>query len=238
MSNTPTTIRRRRPRRIAGLATAGVVGLAAAAIPALAAERGTDAADAIGTPETVNVADINVPVTAPALTTDQQLAALGLTAEQVQALADATPESFQALVDATPEQLDYLRAMGQIEAMTPEEWDAFVKYITPPPPAPVYHASVSGASSRASSGGSTGGSPGGFLSCVRNRESGGNYGVINRGSGAGGAYQFLPSSWQALGFASRFGVARAEQATPAQQDQAAAETYARMGRSPWAGPGC
>lgn len=235
MSNTPTTIRRRRTRRIAGLATAGVVGLAAAAaIPALAAERGTDPVDASGTPETVNVADTSVTATAPALTADQRLALAGLSADQVQALAAATPESFQALVDATPEQLEYLQAMGRIEAMTPEEYDAFLKFITPPPPAPAYHASVSGASSA----GSTGGSPGGFLACVRNRESHGNYSVVNGSSGAGGAYQFLPSSWQALGFASRFGVARAEQATPAQQDQAAAETYARMGRSPWAGPGC
>ncbi len=37
---------------------------------------------------------------------------------------------------------------------------------------------------------------GDFLSCVRNRESGGNYGVYNTGgSGAAGAYQFLPGTW-------------------------------------------
>jgi hypothetical protein len=80
------------------------------------------------------------------------------------------------------------------------------------------------------------GSP--FLNCVKQRESKGNYGVVNKSSGAGGAYQFMPSTWNAAGFAQRYGVPRAELATPAQQDQAAAELYAKSGRGPWAGPGC
>jgi hypothetical protein len=73
---------------------------------------------------------------------------------------------------------------------------------------------------------------------VRNRESHGNYHAVNASSGAGGAFQFLPSTWAAAGFAAQFGVARAEYASPTQQDQAAIELYNRAGRSPWAGPGC
>lgn len=77
-----------------------------------------------------------------------------------------------------------------------------------------------------------------FLACVRQRESGGDYRAVNRSSGAGGAYQFLPSTWQGSGAAARTGVPRAEMASPAQQDAEAARLYASSGRSPWAGPGC
>lgn len=83
----------------------------------------------------------------------------------------------------------------------------------------------------------TGGLPP-FLVCVRNRESRGNYSIVNPSSGAGGAFQFMPSTWQALGFAARYGVSRAEYASPAQQDAAAIETYVKYGRQPWEGPGC
>jgi muramidase (phage lysozyme) len=74
---------------------------------------------------------------------------------------------------------------------------------------------------------------------VRRCESHDNYQAVNRTSGAGGAYQFLPSSWKSYGYAAKYGVARAEQATPAQQDEAAVATYLRSGTSPW-GPsrGC
>lgn len=43
-------------------------------------------------------------------------------------------------------------------------------------------------------------SGGSFQSCVIQRESGGNPAAVNASSGAGGEYQFLPSTWQALGF--------------------------------------
>jgi hypothetical protein len=83
--------------------------------------------------------------------------------------------------------------------------------------------------------------PGDFLSCVRNRESGGNYGVYNEGgSGASGAYQFLPGTWNAIaesaGRPDLVGVDPA-QAMPSDQDAMAQALYTEQGTAPWGG-GC
>jgi hypothetical protein len=59
-------------------------------------------------------------------------------------------------------------------------------------------------------------------------ESGGDYSAVNPSSGAGGAYQILPSTWHAYG-----GAGLPQDAPKAEQDRIAAEIYARQGSSAW-----
>jgi peptidoglycan hydrolase CwlO-like protein len=59
-------------------------------------------------------------------------------------------------------------------------------------------------------------------------ESGGNYAALNPSSGAGGAYQILPSTWRAYG-----GRGLPHQASKAEQDRIAALIWADVGPSAW-----
>src|SRR3954447_17812147 len=59
-------------------------------------------------------------------------------------------------------------------------------------------------------------------------ESGGNYHALNASSGAGGAYQILPSTWSAYG-----GEGAPQDAPKAEQDRIAAEIWADSGPSAW-----
>lgn len=59
-------------------------------------------------------------------------------------------------------------------------------------------------------------------------ESGGNYGAVNPSSGAGGAYQILPSTWQLYG-----GSGAPQDASKAEQDRIAAEIWADSGTGAW-----
>lgn len=59
-------------------------------------------------------------------------------------------------------------------------------------------------------------------------ESGGNYGALNPSSGAGGAYQILPSTWESYG-----GRGAPHEAPKAEQDRIAAEIWADSGGSAW-----
>lgn len=66
--------------------------------------------------------------------------------------------------------------------------------------------------------------PGYIVQC----ESGGNWSAVNPSSGAGGAYQIMPSTWAAYG-----GQGLPENASPAQQSQIASEIWAHQGPSAW-----
>ncbi len=59
-------------------------------------------------------------------------------------------------------------------------------------------------------------------------ESGGNYSALNPSSGAGGAYQILPSTWELYG-----GQGAPHQAPKEEQDRIAAEIWADSGGSAW-----
>ncbi len=59
-------------------------------------------------------------------------------------------------------------------------------------------------------------------------ESGGNYSALNPSSGAGGAYQILPSTWKLYG-----GQGEPQNASKAEQDRIAAEIWADSGSSAW-----
>lgn len=59
-------------------------------------------------------------------------------------------------------------------------------------------------------------------------ESGGNYGAVNPSSGAGGAYQIIPSTWDLYG-----GKGNPEDAPKAEQDSIAAQIWADSGSGAW-----
>ncbi len=59
-------------------------------------------------------------------------------------------------------------------------------------------------------------------------ESGGNYGAVNPSSGAGGAYQILPSTWRLYG-----GKGSPQGAPKSEQDSIATKIWAASGPSAW-----
>jgi peptidoglycan hydrolase CwlO-like protein len=59
-------------------------------------------------------------------------------------------------------------------------------------------------------------------------ESGGNFNAVNPSSGAGGAYQILPSTWQMYG-----GSGAPQNASPSQQSAIASQIWADSGPSAW-----
>jgi hypothetical protein len=77
-----------------------------------------------------------------------------------------------------------------------------------------------------------------FLTCVRQRESGGNYGAVNPAGPYLGAYQFLQATWNVTaahaGRSDLVGVP-ANIATPYDQDEMAWTLYQWQGMGPWGG---
>jgi muramidase (phage lysozyme) len=68
----------------------------------------------------------------------------------------------------------------------------------------------------------------GTWACIVRLESGGNPRAVNPSSGAGGLFQFLPSTWASLG-----GTGRPQDASPALQFAMAQKLQARSGWSQW-----
>jgi hypothetical protein len=102
----------------------------------------------------------------------------------------------------------------------PQTWDALFHL----------HAVPSSTSTPAGAGGGSATGTGGYTipSSIVNCESHGNYSAVNPSSGAGGAYQILPSTWRAYG-----GTGLPQNASAAEQDRIASEIYARQGASAW-----
>lgn len=105
----------------------------------------------------------------------------------------------------------------------PQTWDTLFGIPAPAPVATTTPTSTTTTtdSSYASSGYSI---PSSIVDC----ESGGDWGAVNPSSGAGGAYQILPSTWAAYG-----GTGLPQDASPAEQSAIAARIYATQGSSAW-----
>jgi resuscitation-promoting factor RpfC len=116
-------------------------------------------------------------------------------------------------------------ALAAIPAPAPEPVQAAPVAASEPAPAPAAPAAPAAAPASAAS---YSGAPGSFQSCVIKAESGGNPTAVNPTSGAGGLYQFLPSTWQALGFSGL-----PQNASVAEQNAAFQKEYAQSGTSAW-----
>ena len=97
--------------------------------------------------------------------------------------------------------------------------------VAPGAPAP---AGINTSSTQPTATQSTGSSGYSIPGYIVNCESGGNWNAVNSSSGAGGAYQIMPSTWQAYG-----GSGLPQDASPAQQSAIAAKIWAASGPSAW-----
>jgi hypothetical protein len=98
--------------------------------------------------------------------------------------------------------------------------------LTVPAPTPVAAGAPTSNSAATSVGTSSSGwaIPESIVMC----ESGGDYGAYIPSSGAGGAYQILPSTWVAYG-----GTGSPHTAPPAEQDAVARRVWEGQGRGAW-----
>jgi hypothetical protein len=156
------------------------------------------------------------------------------TAATTRTARPSAPGEFEAQVKAVQDYVTFVDVSNLIRSMMLEDYLAYQRAVDSAPVATARTPQRSASSSVSSNS-----NPGGFLSCVRNRESGGNYGVYNSGgSGAAGAYQFMPGTWNSTaasaGRGDLVGVDPA-QASPADQDAMAQALYAQQGSAPWGG---
>jgi hypothetical protein len=158
------------------------------------------------------------------------------TAATTRTARTSAPGEIEAQVKGIQDYVTFVDVSSLIRSMMIEDYLAYQTAVDQAAAAP-----ARAPQRQASSSVSSNSNPGGFLSCVRNRESGGNYGVYNSGgSGAAGAYQFMPGTWNSIAASSGrgdlVGVDPA-QASPADQDAMAQALYAQQGAAPWGG-GC
>lgn len=118
----------------------------------------------------------------------------------------------------------------------PGESSGSSSYSAPTSYGSVYHSSTttpssSTPSSSESSSGHT--SSSGYEGCVIQHESTGNPSAVNSSSGAGGLYQFLPSTWHSLGYSGS-----PQDAPVSEQNAAFQKEYSEVGSSAWASDGC
>jgi hypothetical protein len=139
------------------------------------------------------------------------------------AAVETTATTAKPLPTTTTTTIDYV-AIGQfVAAYDSAYWVAAFNYaraiMPPPPPKPA--ARVSKAQPRPQAKASGGGGGGCAIPAyICQRESGGSYTAVNPSSGAGGKYQFMPSTWRALG-----GTGLPQHASPAEQDAMAAKLW-------------
>lgn len=253
---------KRRNRRIAGAVGVGVVAATAAvAVPTFAAQADNETASESAAPSTTAPAPQLETTSAAApsvesLTADQQayfryftasdeekraFIWMLMTPEQQVAftfftMSDEQRAAFNAMFAPAPIVQQTTTVPTYVPPTAPQA-PAKVK-VTTPAPKPVAKPQTTARTTARSSGGSA---PNGFLACVRNRESRGQYTVVNRSSGAAGAYQFMPSTARAVAnHAGRSDLAGRPVTSwsPRDQDAMAAHLYSWQGASPWAGPGC
>lgn len=128
---------------------------------------------------------------------------------------------------------DLMRSIGVLERMLHPA--PVVHYVTPtvtqpstyrPAPAPTSSAPAPAPAAAAPQPSASGGwaIPGYIVQC----ESGGNWGAVNPSSGAGGAYQIMPSTWQAYG-----GSGLPQNASPAEQSAIARKIWNSAGPGAW-----
>jgi hypothetical protein len=223
--------RQRRVRRTAGLLVGGaVLATSALAIPALASTEEPEPVTAVaGASTPPGVESTAVATTAPTTTTTTT----------TPPPPPPTPEEEFASLWASwnaEQQFQFTYWVA-----TPEEKQKILHYLFPPPPPAPKPAPKPAPAARPAAPSQEGhAGPGGYLACVRQHESGGRYN-INTGNGYYGAYQFLPSTWNATaqraGRSDLVGVLPSN-ASPADQDAMAQALYATNGRQPWAGNGC
>jgi septal ring factor EnvC (AmiA/AmiB activator) len=159
-----------------------------------------------------------------ALAYDERLAAARDQIAAVREAAAATAAHLAAVSGAREASLSQLK--GDIAA-----WVDDVKEIQAAEAKAAREAAASAAEAEASAEEEVGrwlGGPYSIPTYIVMCESGGNYSALNPSSGAGGAYQVLPSTWELYG-----GQGEPQNAPKAEQDRIASEIWADSGSGAW-----